>query len=311
MTSLEVAPAAGGVSTSAESTSMAGGTSSSAWKPFNKNWSVGVDQLSYRFTGVRPADGDIYSFDDVSLDMQMLTYKLDLSAFTSIKLVGSYITNYAETYFMGSLYKDRAKGWGDTLLTLSHTHIFNPSTLALIDVGLSTPTGSVNKKNANNTSLNYPYNMQLGSGTWDPTLSALVLKTLWSKHQLGALALAKVRTGRNENGYRLGHEQMYSLWYSYIFSSYLVAMAKWSLKNTEAIQGEDETFGRNMFTEFYHHNRKYWDFTLSLTSSVPLSASTSLQLLVAAPLWQGFDNIDNVEVDMKWYGQVGLRYQMQ
>lgn len=273
-----------------------------------KSISLGFDQMYYAFEGTRPADGNIYAFDDVSLDMQLLTLKYTASPFLSFSVIGTRINNYAETYFSGVLYSDRAEGMGDTLVKVTKTFLLPDHSLLIFDGGVSLPTGSINKKNANAPQFNYPYNMQLGSGTFDPLLTLMYLKHFKTKHQLGLLGLSKIRTGTNSNSYRLGNEYQGSLWYSYLWTSYLTPMAKLSFKNTQGLSGVDPLIGRNIYMEFYHNSRDYWDFTLSLNSSIKLTKYFKLQGMLALPVWQGFNNIDNVEVEAKWYGSLGLVY---
>lgn len=53
------------------------------------------------------------------------------------------------------------------LIDVIHPLYLGSSFMLFGDLGMSVPTGSITKKNASNPALNYAYNMQLGSGTWD------------------------------------------------------------------------------------------------------------------------------------------------
>lgn len=295
-------------------------------KPHNQNqislpknifetFNLSLDQYYYAFKGTKPANGDIYDFEDVSLNMQLLTLKYKYSPTLSFNLIGAFINNYAETYFNEAipnfLFKDRTKGFGDTLLKSTKLFILPDTSLLILEAGLSLPTGSIDEKSQYdpNGVINYPYNMQLGSGTLDPVLSAIYMRHYNYKHQVGALAFAKIRTGRNSNEYRLGNEYISSLWYSYLWKTYLTPMAKLSVKHNDGQNGYDPTIGSPDTVHamrFYHHSRDYFDLTFSLNSKVPLTKHLKLQAMLALPVWQEFINYDDIELEARWYGMVGL-----
>lgn len=286
-------------------------TSSSEAKPKSKwlsgAWSSQLDYYYFTFQGTRPANGNIYDFEDVQLDLQSFTLKYAPSPLVSYSLVATHQTNYAETYFAGILYRDRTQGLSDTLLKRTEVFVLPKQQIFILDLGLYLPTGSINEKNQNNTAFNYPYNMQLGSGTVDPMLSVIYLKTLKAKHQLGGLGLARLRTGEtNRNGYHLGNDWTAAVWYSYLLNSYLTPSLKLNYRSIEGLNGVDPLIGRNIFMEFYHNTRSVWDITPTLTAKIPVSKTVSVQALLALPVWQRFSNIDDVEVETQWYGQLGV-----
>jgi len=272
-------------------------------------WSMAVDYFHYEFKGRKPADTklngvDIYSFEAVSLDLTLLTLKYTMSPLTSFSLIASHVNNYAETNFSGTLYKDRAQGTGDTIFKGTRLFLLSAKDLLILEVGISLPTGSIDRKNASNQIYNYPYNMQLGTGTYDPIFSSVYIHTI-EKHQLGSYGLIKIRPGRNTNGYRFGNEYHLGGFYSYNYSPFFIPSLKVNYKYLQRIEGQDNTFGRSIYTEFYHNKRDFWDVTLGLTSNYAVHSKLNLKADFGLPVWQGSKNIDNVQVDLKWYLQLG------
>jgi hypothetical protein len=275
-----------------------------------ENWTSTLDYMYFSFQGVRPANGNIYDFEDVQLDLQMFTLKYAASPLVSYSAVATYQTNYAETYFLGDLYEDRTHGISDTLIKRTQVFVLPAQQLFILDVGLYLPTGSINERNQNNTAFNYPYNMQLGSGTFDPMVTTIYMKSFGAKHQLGALGLARLRTGEiNRNGYRLGNDWTAGLWYSYLLNSYLTPSLKLNYRSIEGLSGVDPLITRNIFMEFYHNTRSVWDLTPTLAAKIPITKNITAQALLALPVWQRFSNIDDVEVETNWYGQLGIAIQ--
>jgi len=107
----------------------------------------------------------------------------------------------------------KSKGMMDTMLMSKYRLYADdpliPSQEASLFVGLSMPTGSIDKRNSTHplamrqTEL-LPYGMQLGSGTWDPIVGLLYQRSL-SPLWWGLDARYTQRTGHNKRGYRLGN----------------------------------------------------------------------------------------------------------
>lgn len=74
----------------------------------------------------------------------------------------------------------------------------------------------------------------------------------------------------------------------------------------KAIVGQDKTFGRNIFTEYYHHDRYFFDATSYVNLQYPLAPKLSVKGMVAVPLWQDQVNYDNLELHTDWFTQVGI-----
>lgn len=114
---------------------------------------------------------------------------------------------------MGTSFTTRSAGFGDVKLSALVGVLDHPGRRVHLNLGVSLPSGSIDERDdtpaARNAKLPYP--MQLGSGTYDLLLGATYSGQAqhWS---WGGQALATVRTGENDNQYRLGNRFESSLW---------------------------------------------------------------------------------------------------
>ena len=266
-----------------------------------------VETNYFDFQGRHPADGNIYSFENVNLRVQGLTLSYLASPTLQFSVVAQHIRNYAETNF-GPIYtEDTTEGMGDTRLKATKTW-FSSLGLIIGDFGVSLPTGSISEKNRLAPALNYPYNMQLGTGTYDVE-SSLIWMKFKGKHQIGSMGYARLHNGRNNFGYRRGNEYLLKAWYNYAFNQYFSPGIWLNFRHLQRFSGQDSTYGRLDVTEFYHTPRNFWDFTPNVQSSLDLFDGIKLKGLLARPLWQESKNIDNIQVYMTWFAQLGLEGQ--
>ncbi|MDX8408681.1 MAG: hypothetical protein R8J84_01370 [Mariprofundales bacterium] len=108
----------------------------------------------------------------------------------------------------------KSKGLGDTMLMTKYRLYADdpliPSQQLSLFAGVSMPTGSIDKRNTTHPlSMRkkelLPYSMQLGSGTWDPSIG-LLYQTSTSPWWWGFDARHTLRSGHNKRGYRLGDQ---------------------------------------------------------------------------------------------------------
>lgn len=289
-------------------------------KWYQGKWSPSLDYIYFAFEGTRPANGNIYEFEDVTLNLQTFSLKFtpNNSPFVSYSLVATHQEIYAETRFGipggGSfLSKDLTNGLSDSLIKRSQVFLLPSQQILVLDAGVYLPTGSINERSKfpGAEMFNYPYNMQLGSGTFDPMLSLVYLKTLGGIHQLGGLGLARIRTGENNrNGYHLGNDWTAAIWYSMLANKYVTPTVKLNYRSIEGLQGGDPLIPNiNNAMDFYFNTRSVWDVTPSLTAKYPVTSNLSVNAMFALPVWQRFSNIDDVELEARWYAQLGISYQ--
>ncbi len=117
----------------------------------------------------------------------------------------------------GHSHEHTTTGFGDTEVTGLYS-IYNEQNgnikhKAHMNIGVNLPTGAIDKTfidhHANIRHL--PYNMQFGSGTFDPIIGATYTgeSTDWS---WGAQTLNYIRAGKNNEGYRQGNKYIATTW---------------------------------------------------------------------------------------------------
>ena len=126
----------------------------------------------------------------------------------SEKITIMLMTNYSNLSMnlkpqMGSIFTTRSNGIEDlNFRGLFNVYDKNHHSITL-SAGFSIPSGSIDQNDdthmMTNTPLGYP--MQLGSGTWDPSLG-LTYRGQLEKLSLGWQVNGLLRTGKNKNGYR-------------------------------------------------------------------------------------------------------------
>jgi hypothetical protein len=168
-----------------------------------------------------PGPGKYMAAPD-SMEMKMLSLSAGYS-FTDDFFAGlmfMYMENRMDMKFNAAMQTNtglpgfvmKSEGMGDTMLMTKYRLFANdpliPTRQASLFVGLSLPTGSIDEKNENHPVParrveQLPYGMQLGSGTFDPTLGILYQGSA-SPWWWGANLTGTWRFYDNARGYQLG-----------------------------------------------------------------------------------------------------------
>lgn len=125
-------------------------------------------------------------------------------------------------------------GFGDTTAAVLLQLLHKPDSELHLGLGVSIPTGSVDKKMYSHGGEFMDYGMQLGSGTWDflPSLTMTGKTGEWS---WGGQLSGVIRPGNyNKNGYVLGNVFQGTAWASYKLSDYF----SFSLRALRTMQGD-------------------------------------------------------------------------
>jgi hypothetical protein len=300
----------------AESAARAGTESSSTAQAESKPatpgpWKASATSLYYSFEGTRDAHDGIYGFGRTTLAMQLVQLSYQISPGWTVLAIGAYLDNYVETNMpipgAGTVvFRDRTLGWGDTLLDVVHPLYASPSFLLFGDLGISFPTGSIDKRNPSNP-LNgrYAYNMQLGSGTYDVEAGAVALY-VYPYFQVGTHLSTFQRTGESANGYRLGNLYKGEGWLDVPVGLGFTPRVVGYYKVKQAIHGVDPTLGRNILTEYYHHDQQNWDLSAAVKFQHHLVGTAELVAEAGLPFTQGSRNSDQVVVSTNYYGSLGV-----
>ena len=112
-----------------------------------------------------------------------------------------------------------------------------------LNLGLSLPTGSIDEKHTNGSTLGY--GMQLGSGTYDfhPAITYLAQTENYSYGaQLGGI----LRIGENDQDYTLGNKFEAALWGARKITDSLSASAKFDYSSQSEVDGKDTRMNEAM-----------------------------------------------------------------
>jgi hypothetical protein len=136
----------------------------------------------------------------------------------------------------------QTNGIGDTKLNVLYGFSKSRTSQFLVSVGASLPTGDIQLTGALGDAMypdaNYPYGMQMGSGTLDivPTINYLYQK---NKLALSTSVSGTYRTGHNSVGYKLGNEAIVNSWVAYQWFGLLSSSVRLQGRVTGDISGKD------------------------------------------------------------------------
>ncbi len=150
-----------------------------------------------------------------------------------------------------------SSGMADTMLMGKYRLFANdpliPTRQTSLMFGLSLPTGSIDERNTTHPLAMrqgelLPYAMQLGSGTYDPTIG-LLYQASASPYWWGVNGTFTARLHDNSRNYRLGNEARLDLYAMYQFRYNLLAQIQLNGSYRGKIRGEaDEALSTDMAT---------------------------------------------------------------
>ena len=202
-----------------------------------------------------PAPG-VFMAAPTSMDMTMLNFTAGYS-FTDDFFAGLMMMwkkNEMDMRFNSAMqtltgqsgFTMRSEGMGDTMLMTKYRLFADdpliPTRQGSLFLGLSLPTGSINEKNKSHPlpirqQEQLPYGMQLGSGTFDPTIGFLYQGSS-SPNWWGINAMYTPRLYENSRDYRLGDEFRLDLYDMYQFRYNLVSQVQLNISHQGKIRGE-------------------------------------------------------------------------
>ena len=182
-----------------------------------------------------------------SMSMRMNMFGLMYGVNKKLTLMGGvpHIRNSMDLQTRkGARFSTRSAGLGDLLLRAVwkayEKKQGHKTSQAHLNIGASLPTGSIDKRDETPMGrVRLPYPMQLGSGTIDPLLGVhyTELRGNWG---WGAHTQALFRVGKNDEGYRLGHDYRFNLWLKRQLKPNLVAVTRLAGKAWRDISGRDK-----------------------------------------------------------------------
>lgn len=145
-------------------------------------------------------------------------------------------------------------GIGDTTVGASARVYHNGMSAIRTSLAVSLPTGSIDEKGVHgDNSVHSPYDMQLGTGTYDllPSVSLSSGSGMWD---YGVNIGGRIHLGTNDNGYSWGDKVNGSLYAGYRLRDWLRLSATVGAEHSGKIDGEDDLVTQDMPTgnaDFY------------------------------------------------------------
>ena len=283
----------------------------------------GEFMFSYRFMPMRMED-NIQSSDDISnediyqnfmvapqkmnMNMHMLGAMYAPSDRVTLMVMGNYISNSMDLRTgMGVDFTTESGGLGDITVS-SLIKILNNNRQSLHgNVGVSIPTGDIDQRDAtpmmNDAQLAYP--MQLGSGTWDPSLGLTYLGQS-DKLSWGAQTKYKFRLGENSENYTFGNRFDVVGWGAIKVSDYFSFSTSLSYFDTQKIDGVDADLNPMMMPLFNTDNsgRSQLDVGIGTNFFVPKGSLKDLRIgaEIKIPAYQQVNGIQMKNTIMATFG---------
>jgi|APSaa5957512493_1039668.scaffolds.fasta_scaffold15923_3 hypothetical protein len=212
----------------------------------------------------------------------------------------------------GTKFTTRSEGIGDPKIGTAYKLYQSSSNSLLAGLALNIPLGSIEEKDntpadltANNP---LPYPMQLGSGTWDFTPSMSYMGTI-QDYTWGMQAVATLRPGRNNNGYRLGNTSEISFWGSRDLADWVAVFGRVQGKVVGNIDGRDSQISTTMAPTGDPNRRgqRVVNLSVGLNSSIssgPLGGG-KVAIEATVPVYQNLDG-PQLETDFAVTAKVSL-----
>lgn len=186
--------------------------------------------MSMSMDGVLNATSDI-SYETYNSETSYMSY-LDSMTMTMHMLGGMYAQSDKLTWMLmlpylnndmvvkakmgGALSSMNSAGIGDLKFSGLYSVLDEVSVKAHFNFGVSLPTGAID---ATSGSMTVGYPMQLGSGTFDIRPSFTLIR-FFNHVSFGSQFNATIRTGENDQGYRLGNLFNHKVWFSRSFDRF-------------------------------------------------------------------------------------------
>jgi len=134
-----------------------------------------------------------------------------------------------------------SQGFGDTKISGMYNLLSKNCHSLIADIGLSIPTGSINKTDKDYTTFygqKQAYNMQTGSGTFD-FMPGITYVYRQNSYALGAQTMSVIHPYYNSQGYKLGNELTLNTWAAYEWWQRVSASVRLNYNVVGQIQGSD------------------------------------------------------------------------
>jgi len=286
----------------------------------------GEFMFSYRFMPMWMED-NLQSTDDISneaiyqdfmvapqkmnMNMHMLGFMYAPSNRVTLMAMGNYISNSMDLRTgMGVDFTTESNGLGDITVS-SLIKIMNNNRQSLhANIGISIPTGDIDQRDAtpmmNDAQLAYP--MQLGSGTWDPSLGLTYLGQS-DKFSWGAQSKYKFRLGENAEDYTFGNRFDIVGWGAIKVSEYFSFSTSLSYFDLQKIDGVDADLNPMMMPLFNTANsgRSQLDIGIGTNFYVPKGSLKDLRIGAEIKI-PAYQKVNGIQMNNTLMATFGIQY---
>lgn len=269
---------------------------------------VEVSAMRMNMSGLRADSDDVSTAEaisdfgyvmlptDMTMDMLMVMPMYNITKDLSTMLMMGYISNSMDmTNGAGTCTSTmETSGISDTQASLSYKFMDD---MFAASMELSIPTGSIDESTTMKmgamcmpmTMEHGPYQMQLGSGTYDVTPSLTYLGAYFSL-RYGAQVSYKYRIDENDNGYTLGDEATAKLWIRKPISMVTLS-GELDFKRWGDIEGVDPDVPAMMPTPTVRTSNSGGSIAeITIGAEVPVSM-VSLGLDLTMPVYQDYNGL--------------------
>jgi hypothetical protein len=213
---------------------------------------------------------------------------------------------------MGAKFTTETDGVGDASLAalLRVYQTADKSAGVHLNLGVSLPTGSIDERDDTPAMANakLPYGMQLGSGTYD-LKPGVTYQAYSAQYNWGAQALATLRSGENDNDYRLGNRYEVSGWLARSWSPALSSGVRLKHSSWADIHGADPDLNPMMVptadTSAQGGERSELLFSANYLFSAGALKGHRLALEYGVPIYQ---KLDGPQMEMQNTMSLGWQY---
>ncbi|RMH12476.1 MAG: transporter [Gemmatimonadetes bacterium] len=161
----------------------------------------------------------------------------ELTASASLPFTYRTATQATET----RIFDTRSSGIGDLEVRLMY-QVFNlDGYRAHLSLGAAAPTGSIDETDVTPLGpgeVQLPFQMQQGTGSW-AVLPGFTVQAQNEFGTVGAQAEARIHTGFNDRGYRVGDRFRGTVWASYKLNDWVSASARVTYESWQDVEGQD------------------------------------------------------------------------
>ena len=211
-----------------------------------------------------------------------------------------------------------SRGFGDLKLTGLYSLKENQYSKWLLNFGVSIPTGETNVKdvmvmmNNSHSHSTLGYNMQLGSGTYDPIIK-LNYSRQWDNFSLGWQTSGVWHFYKNKNNYHLGDEYEGMFYSSFVLSDWISLSGRLDGKWIRKISGAHRHHSNMLMSPAFSKDKGNRKINISggINFIIPKGKLKGhrLALEYTSPIYQYFDGLQMKSDNVLIFGwQYALKY---